>query len=117
MKRFQRTDEDKSARKDVEEGIQVVGVCTIKPVKKQLRITTRYTRENLKRRVGHAIRAILATHHKNTSIRENECGWVPASTLCENVCLRTDFLEAKMSKLHLPEVEKSLDLPPSRSFH
>jgi hypothetical protein len=117
MKRFQRTDEDESARENVEEGIQVVGVRTIKPVEEQLCIATRYARENLKRRVGRAIWAILAAHHQNTAIRENECGWIPASTLCENVCLRTDLREAKMRQLHLPEVEKCLDLPPSRSCH
>ena len=77
----------------MEEGIQVVRVRTIKPVEEQLCIATRYARENLKSRVGRAIRAILAAHHENTAIGQNKCGWIPTCTLCKNESMRIDVYE------------------------
>jgi hypothetical protein len=69
--RFRRTGKDVTARENVEEGIEVVGVRTIEPAEEHLCVSTRDARENLKRRVGRSVGTRLTAHHDNTSVGQN----------------------------------------------
>jgi hypothetical protein len=87
--RFRRTSEDVTAWENMEEGIEIVWVRAIEPVKVDLRVATRDARENLKRRIRRSVRTCLTTHHNDASVGQNQCRRVPAATLYKNRTLRT----------------------------
>ena len=68
---FGPTGEEATTRKNVKEGIEIVGVGTIKPVEEHLCVATGDAGENLKRRVGWSVRTRLAAHHDNAAIGQN----------------------------------------------
>ena len=65
----------------MKEGIEIVRVGPIEPVKEDLRVATRNARENLKRRVGRGVCACLTTHNEDTAISHNKGCRIPTSTL------------------------------------
>ena len=65
----------------MEEGIEIVGVGTIKPVEVHLCVATGDTGENLKGRVRWCVRSRLTTDNDNAAIGQYKCTRIPTSTL------------------------------------
>ena len=65
----------------MEEGIQIIGVRTIKPIHEKECRATRYARENLKRRIGWSVRASLTADYDDAAIGQNACTRIPTSCL------------------------------------
>jgi hypothetical protein len=63
IKWIQRTDEDETAWENVKEGIQIVGIRTIKPVEEHKCIAAGDARENLNSSAEWATCTNLTTHH------------------------------------------------------
>jgi hypothetical protein len=70
---------DATARKDSEEGIEVVGVCTFEPIHVQPSGATDWCRQDLKSWDRCAVCAFLTTDNEDTPIGHNHGGWVPAT--------------------------------------
>jgi len=79
--RLKLTNEYATARKDMKEGIEIVWLCPLKPVKEDLRVATRNTGENLKRRVASGACAFLTTHNEDTAISHDKGCRIPTPTL------------------------------------
>jgi hypothetical protein len=68
----------------MKERIEIVGVCTIKPIHEKESGATRNARENLKGGVGWSVRASLTADHDNATIRQDTRTRIPASCLYKN---------------------------------
>ena len=82
---FRLTNEYATTGEDMEEGIEIVWICPLEPVKVDRRIATGYLRDNLKRRVRWEPGAKLATHNQDAAIGKNNGARIPTSSLNEEL--------------------------------
>jgi hypothetical protein len=78
---FRLTNEYATTGEDMEEGIEVVWICPLEPVKVDRRIATGDLRDNLKRRVRWEPGAKFATHNEDAAIGKNNGARIPTSSL------------------------------------
>ena len=75
------THEDVATRKNVEEGVEVVGVRAVKPVHKEIRRTTLRRRKDLESGLRGTVAANLASHDQDTAVRHDKARRVPTAPL------------------------------------
>jgi hypothetical protein len=78
---FRLTNEYATTGEDMEEGVEIVWICSLEPVKVDRRIATGDLRDNLKRRVRWEPGAKFATHNEDAAIGKNNGARIPTSSL------------------------------------